>query len=673
MVKMVKVKALIILALILHPIVCYNTIPVYATSTPTLNVTGISDRWVNLSVRINVFDIARINIRVYESFSAPYSIIAYYELYTPAIEGLLGLKPLNARIAVTVTAVWGVWAYSEYTVEGVGFRGALTLSEIPGRTLNPRLKYHLYVDKLTLSLSDGFRILGYEFNLGALLGAHGIHGFWFIPGIRYAMVELEPVLISETAAIYRMLRGGVSMASVYVMAYPTFRNASTLIIDYRVAGVRVADLPNLTVNLRISANNIELPVSRELGPGDSMHIPAHIPVVGPVATLKEVTLASTFLGFTPVTYNISRDTGLITIRVVELSPIRYPLKVIKVESLGEGWVAVYIGTNTTASYRASSISYTPHMGFQEPLAIKVAELRNILNHTLVYKVLMAFPQEGTSKGLITIRREDPGRPIVLLEAEVEFEVRGSSSLEIRRFNVTPTVLDKRSFISLEIFNLKRRLALGYYRGWEKNIIEERIVRLERELEITPADSKVILVELAEPLPIKISENLVLEFTLTLKASDQSKPIEIQVIPEFAMRGLRPHGERYSWWLNTTTTGYKVLKTGNLQEYNLTIILSHAIEELLEHGVPLDNILRRIIVEVDNVEDITITRVYGYILELNTPQKDPRIVTTDLALEVPAIPIPVIPSPVLIIVALIAFLALLILLTRIAIARLESYL
>jgi hypothetical protein len=226
---------------------------------------------------------------------------------------------------------------------------------------------------------------------------------------------------------------------------------------------------------------------------------------------------------------------------------------------------------------------------------------------------------------------------------------------------------------LEIFNLKRRLALGYYRGWEKNIIEETIVRLERELEITPADSKVILVELAEPLPIKISENLVLEFTLTLKALDQSKPIEIQVIPEFAMRGLRPHGERYSWWLNTTTTGYKVLKTGNLQEYNLTIILSYAIEELLEHGIALDNILRRIIVEVDNVGDITITRVYGYILELNTPQKDPRIVTTDLALEVPAIPIPVIPSPLLIIVALIAFLALLILLTRIAIARLESYL
>jgi hypothetical protein len=668
MVKMAGVKALILIALILYPMVCYDTLLTHAIHTPTLHLIGASDKWVNLSVRIGVFDIVRVDIRVLESFSAPYSIIAYYEFYTTAIETLLGLKPSIAKIAVTITATWGVWAYREYIVESVGFRGSLILSEIPGVTLNPKSRCHLYIDKLILSLSDGFRVLGYEFNLGAFLRARGIPSFWFIPGIRYAMIRLELVSLSDSWALYRVLRGGLSLASLYVTAYPTFKNASIVVIDYRVSEVRVADLPNLTVNLKISVNNTEIHVSRELRPGSSLHIPAHIPIKETIIILKEITIKPTFLGFTPITYNVSKDVGLITVRITELNVIRYPLKVIKVESLGEGWVAVYLGTNLTASYKVATVSYTPYVGFQEPLTIKVAELKNIFNHTIVYKVLMAFPQEGNSKGLITIRRGDPGRPPVVLEADIESNIIGSSGFKIRSFNVTPTVLDKKSFISLEIFNLKRKLTLGYYRDWERSLIEERIVMLERELRIAPIDSKIIIIELPEPLPIKISENLIVRFTLTLKASEPSKPIEIRVVPEFIIRGPSPYSGRYFWWFNTTTTGYNVLRVDEIQEYNLTIILSYTIEELLEYGVALDNLLRRIIIEVNNVRDIVIMKANGHIVEFTVPHIDYMIITSDLGLKVPIVPAPLI-SPLTLMILVLTF----ILIATITVMRLRSHL
>jgi len=592
-------------------------------------IKAFSSNWVNMSIVANGIHLGELRVVVVESTDLPYTAILSYTLYPESFEVIAGFRPQRALVLVERSIVGArLWEYYELRDEIVGFSGSIDL--MSGARLDPRVAYRIVSLSVRITVEDGYRVYGYRFDLTPIIQSVRLTETPIVPGLREYIVDFTLVNVTESFAIYRIARGPIALGTLIVSAYPSFSNASNLLVEYRVP-YYIRGCPDVMISVEIESSGETLKWNYTLKPGEMTGIPAQAPIkLAGLAQVKRLELIATWMNFKIKVLNVTRDVGLINLRPVQIQLLEYPLKVVKIEPLGNGWVAVYAGVNLSPSI-SSKASFIPDPGSISPILVRVIELRGMYNHTLTYKVLMAFVERGLAKGTLVVERVELGRPSVVLKAPLEFIVDDVSLAQITPLNLTPLVTSLKEFKEIELTNLKIRLAKGYYEEWEKPVIESLIARLEDEIKTIDPRTVAIVFEVGKPLGY--SSFLALHLTLNVTLYDTRKPLTIRVEPVFNVRGPTPLSDRYVYWVNCSTTGlsYTPSFTG-WKVLNLTILVGYTLEEYVSGALSQENTLSRILVVLDNIGSLSLARGYYYILNLSSPRLEARALVSDFKLD-----------------------------------------
>lgn len=434
---------------------------------------------------------------------------------------------------------------------------------------------------------------------------------------------------------YELMDGRGSRARIDVVAYPSFDRAVVLRVAYADDPLTRGLNPRvLEAKIYGLADGRSFNTTLTLKSGEAVLIPGDLP--GDLALSREIIVTSLILElkwmsrfrvFNLAVLNVTETTGVISIHpVIVDKAFILPSRLLKVENIGRGWVTVYIGVNSTLNGVDTRVRFQPDEGSPEASYLRVATIRNYMNHSLVYKVYMLFEKPGRVSGTIVIERRDPERPWARFEEKIVVEVKEGSPLEARDSDIVFFAIPLSRFIESEISIIEWRMRRGV--GGFSDL--QRLAELKRMLEETPGDAWVIVAD----VDAKLSWEKWLDIRLMLRVepSDYSKPVEIVVAPEVLERGVSLNGARFRYLACGEWSGYTRIPMMKASDVTLDVKIGYQREEFIDGRISWDNLVERIIIYVYNAREVKIISQNVMIVAGVKPRSEPRVSIVDLGFE-----------------------------------------
>ncbi|MEM1640550.1 MAG: hypothetical protein QW206_02965 [Acidilobaceae archaeon] len=602
---------------------------------PELNlaIEEISKRSVRIGLFIENYRVGTISVVFSRDMKLCYQISVEYEFSKSALSKALGFEVeevfVRAKWSVAPVKPYPTWYYDvEMSREASGYTGSILLAL---DVLNPNLDLRIETLKLMIVVSDGYRGVVWTLDLKEALRKIGVE-LVYTRGLAQAAVRLDTERTGHNWIRYELTDGSGSRVMIDVVAYPSFSEASVLRIFFSDNPITRGINPRVLL-VEISGKIRGSPFSTELvlKSGEQVFLPHDLPqtLVAEEVLIENLVLKlkwnSVFKEFELISFNVTKRIGLVRIspkvldKVVEL-----PSKVLKIEDLGRGWLAVYIGTNDTVNGASTRVKFEADPGSVQPVFIRAVAIRNFMNHTIVFKVLMFFEARGRALGTLVLERPHVERPTVRLETRLDFEVTERGAFEKMEQGVRFFALPLAEYLKTEIAWLEKKMARGQGRLEDLAKLSE----LRRALESAPQDTWVLVTD----LNTRLSWNKWLETSLLLeiKPSDFSKPVELRLEVVTVKRGSALNGVLFNYLAGGSWGGkLELAPTVERLRVPLEFSIGYTVEELVNGAIAWDNEIRQVVIYVNNAEEVKVLSQEIKLVSAARPRSDPRISIADL--------------------------------------------
>lgn len=590
---------------------------------------------VILGVSIEGSRVGYLAIVFFDSIDSCYSIRLDYELARDKLGSVVGFDPVDIQVLATWTLTPDPvppWWYEDLQESGRarGFRGFIPLSTVtPPLPVTSMIVSDL---KVSLVVSDGY-VGGYVWvlDVSKLLNAHGFT-LRYSPGlakVRVSSVEKES---GANWVIYKLLTGRRVSGTITVTGYPSFRDARVVVISFSEDPI---DSKGLERFLRVYVNGFldGESVSRvfTVKRGETLVIPDDLPADlrgKGFLDIYDLRIEVSWSTITLYTINVIDDTGIIVVDLAKVARLlEGSAKLLKVEDLGRGWVAAYIGINATLNGVDTRVKIDPAPGSVEPEFVRAIAIRNYMDHKIVFKILMYFTKPGFFEGEVSIERPDSERPGVVYKTRIpRIEVSGGPPVDRVETPLHAFYMPLSGFLESEIGEIERKLARGA--GTFEDVM--RLVRLRAELAVAREDQWVVLLE--PGIRLRWEQWLEVSVKLVVVPSDTSRPVTLRGEVEVGRRGVDLTQNRFSYLVFGNWSGYSKLAPhpkGLTLDLGLTV--GYILEELVDGSISRDNVIERVIIYIDNARGVAIAEDRVVLCTATSPARDPRVSTADLGI------------------------------------------
>ena len=601
---------------------------VYASQPITISHTTLvpeHDR-VEFKVIVNGVQVGHVEVVAKRDLSTPYSISIRYLFLQPKLSEAFR-SPTNILVLVEYVIKGKFSGGNSYSnvILMEGLSGSKILTDIKGT-----FKYQKYIfDKFKIYVIFDVNGSQYIHAIDVLKEAEnvGVEELYFIVKLDSILLDAERLILDPGWLEYRIKRGEKDIGRIRITAAPTFTNTYSIMIDYSVESIELADILGCSIELTIKSEEGGVYIwNYTLKAGDVVLVPQEGPEeIADISTFKITNFKVSIRALNRIIkiLNVTEDVGVINVHRPQLKPIRRPLQILWISDLGNGWIEIYAATDLDLTFNFASAKFMPRPGSNKPLMLRVAILENAYNHTRVFKVLMYFVRGGEVRGDLVLEVSRPDVSKLTLYAPLSFHVKEGGKVSVKSVSPRYYVAPYKRLIELEIDRLVRLMRLGIIPRGLMEEYETKLVRYREALEKIRGDRVVLEVTLDQEL--SYYDLVLVEAVLNVSLRDSRSPLLVvtDLKVEDGVETTTPVKFRY--WLNSSSTGRLYFKGfRGYKLIRLTLTIGYTKEFYRDHRVSDTNFIREAIVEFYNVKDVKVKALKVSIYKFSRPFLDPRV-------------------------------------------------